>query len=61
MMTELEKAVDDYDPGIVLCYGDTSSTFAASLVASKMDTQLAHVEAGLRSFNRKMPKELNRI
>ncbi|WP_440764709.1 non-hydrolyzing UDP-N-acetylglucosamine 2-epimerase [Natronorubrum sp. DTA7] len=61
MMTDLEDLVDDYDPDVVLCYGDTNSTLAAALVASKMDTQLAHVEAGLRSFNREMPEEVNRI
>lgn len=61
MMIELEALVDDHNPDIVLCYGDTNSTLAAAIVASKMDAELAHVEAGLRSFNREMPEEVNRI
>ncbi|MFC7231566.1 non-hydrolyzing UDP-N-acetylglucosamine 2-epimerase [Saliphagus sp. GCM10025308] len=61
MMIELETLVNDHDPDIVLCYGDTNSTLAAAIVASKMNVLLAHVEAGLRSFNREMPEEVNRI
>ncbi|MFC7213496.1 non-hydrolyzing UDP-N-acetylglucosamine 2-epimerase [Saliphagus sp. GCM10025334] len=61
MMVELEKVINEHQSDIVLCYGDTNSTLAAAIVASKMDVQLAHVEAGLRSFNRDMPEEINRV
>lgn len=61
MMTGLEALVDEYNPDVLLCYGDTNSTLAAAIVASKRDMKLAHVEAGLRSFNREMPEEMNRI
>ncbi|MGQ3414371.1 non-hydrolyzing UDP-N-acetylglucosamine 2-epimerase [Natrinema sp. LN54] len=61
MIIELERLVDGTEPDVVLCYGDTNSTLAAGIVASKMDVELAHVEAGLRSFNREMPEEVNRV
>ena len=61
MMTELEQLVDEHAPDVLLCYGDTNSTLAAAIVASKVDVELAHVEAGLRSFNREMPEEINRV
>ncbi|RLM53656.1 UDP-N-acetylglucosamine 2-epimerase (non-hydrolyzing) [Halobellus sp. Atlit-31R] len=61
MMIQLEPLITEYDPDVVLSYGDTNSTLAASIAASKMDTELAHVEAGLRSFNRDMPEEVNRV
>lgn len=61
MMTGLEELVQEHDPDVVLCYGDTNSTLAAGIVASKEDTELAHVESGLRSFNRDMPEEVNRV
>nr|WP_275039692.1 UDP-N-acetylglucosamine 2-epimerase (non-hydrolyzing) [Halorubrum terrestre] len=61
MMTGLEALVDEYDPDVLFCYGDTNSTLAAAIVTAKQDVKLAHVEAGLRSFNREMPEEMNRI
>jgi len=61
MMTGLEPLVESEAPDVVLVYGDTNSTLAAALVAAKAPTRLAHVEAGLRSFNRSMPEETNRV
>lgn len=62
MMTGLERLVAGPDrPDIIMVYGDTNSTVAAAMVAAKASIPLAHVEAGLRSFNRAMPEEINRI
>lgn len=61
MMIGLEKSFLETKPDAVLVYGDTNSTIAATIVASKMHIPVAHLEAGLRSFNRLMPEELNRI
>jgi len=62
MMTGFEDYLNASElPEWVLVYGDTNSTLAASMVASKMGIKLAHVEAGLRSMNMKMPEEINRI
>lgn len=61
VMIEFEKILNANKPDIVLVVGDVNSTIACGLVAVKMGVQLAHVEAGLRSFDRTMPEEINRI
>jgi UDP-N-acetylglucosamine 2-epimerase (non-hydrolysing) len=61
IMVELEKAFRTLDPALIVVYGDVNSTLAAAVVASKIGRPIAHVEAGLRSFDRTMPEEVNRV
>jgi UDP-N-acetylglucosamine 2-epimerase (non-hydrolysing) len=61
IMTRFEAAVLDRKPGMVLVYGDVNSAVAAALVCAKLQIKVGHVEAGLRSFDRTMPEEINRL
>ena len=61
MLTGIARVLIDERPDWLLVYGDTNSTLAGALAAAQVHVPIAHIEAGLRSYNRRMPEEVNRV